>query len=420
MKPPAAIVMNMFYTGLGIARSLGERGIPVIGLASKKGIYGDATRYAKTLLCPDSRTDPEALLPHMIRLGKQIGHGVVFPTRDDDVVFLDRYRQELSRYFELVIPGTEVVSACLNKWETHHWARKAGVAAPKCWLIEEDGDFHRILDEVTYPCVLKPLSSFHWHRAENWKLVGGRKAVGVASREELLTEYKAISRADARMLIEEMVPGPDNSLVIAACYLDRNSEWVAGFTARKLVQTPEGFGTGCILQTVDKRELFGPTLRLLKGMRFTGIAEVEYKWNAAKGEYQLIEINCRPWDQHRLGNACGVDLVYAAYCERAGLPTPAFPDGAVKECKWVAEDVLLLALMQLAWKRDPKFSKWLRLLGGRRVYGIWSWKDPLPSLLYFGASYLPGLAQTTAKVLWNEMRKRIPGQTVPAQEGSRP
>ena len=55
---PPAVVMNMFYTGLGIARSLGEHKIPVIGLTSQRGIYGNFTRYAKTVFCPDSRREP--------------------------------------------------------------------------------------------------------------------------------------------------------------------------------------------------------------------------------------------------------------------------------------------------------------------------------------------------------------------------
>ena len=52
---PTAIVMNLFYTGLGIARSLGERGIPVIGLSAHRGIYGSYTRYAEVRSSPDSR-----------------------------------------------------------------------------------------------------------------------------------------------------------------------------------------------------------------------------------------------------------------------------------------------------------------------------------------------------------------------------
>src|ERR1017187_9589024 len=98
--PPTAVVMNMFYTGLGIARSLGEHGIPVVGLTSQRGVYGNFTRYARTVLCPDSRNQPEQLLAYLLEMGRQIGHrSVIFPTRDDDVLFLDRFRGELERHF---------------------------------------------------------------------------------------------------------------------------------------------------------------------------------------------------------------------------------------------------------------------------------------------------------------------------------
>src|SRR5205085_4489185 len=94
MKQPTAVVMNMFHSGLGIARSLGERAVPVVGLTAKRGVYGNATRYAKVILCPDSRSEPEALLERLLKMKPEIGQGVIFPTRDDDVVFLDRFRDE--------------------------------------------------------------------------------------------------------------------------------------------------------------------------------------------------------------------------------------------------------------------------------------------------------------------------------------
>src|ERR1017187_6137252 len=101
---PTAVVMNMFYTGLGIARSLGEQGIPVIGLTSQHRIYGNFTRYAKTVFCPDSRREPEALFAWLMQMGKNLGHrSVIFPTRDDDVAFLDRFRRALDQYFILTI-----------------------------------------------------------------------------------------------------------------------------------------------------------------------------------------------------------------------------------------------------------------------------------------------------------------------------
>jgi predicted ATP-grasp superfamily ATP-dependent carboligase len=249
--------MNMFYTGLGIARSLGERGIPVIGLTAQHGIYGNFTRYAKTVFCPDSRTEPEALLAFLIGMGRELdARGVLFPTRDDDLVFLDRYRVELARYFSLVAPDSSALGACLNKWETSLWAQRAGVGTPKCWMIERAEDLTSALQELTYPCVLKPVSAHHWRQRDNWQIVGSRKAIGVFSEDELLREYDAIAHADKRALLQEMIPGGDDSLVVAACYLDRQSRWVGGFNVQKLVQLPERFGTGCIVQSVDRPELF--------------------------------------------------------------------------------------------------------------------------------------------------------------------
>ena len=404
MRP--ALVMNMFYTGLGIARSLGEHGVPVVGLTSQRGVFGNYTRHAKTVLCPDSRHAPEALLQRLLELGRRMDQrSVIFPTRDDDVVFLDRFRKELEPYFIVTVPESSVLQACLNKWETFLWAERVGIPTPKCWLIEGEKDLARVLPDVTYPCVLKPVAAHHWRKARNWALVGGRKAIGVSSQPELLAEYRAIARADQRALLQEMVPGPDDSLLIAACYLDRESNFVAGFNTQKLLQTPEGFGTGCIVQTADRPELFERSARLLKAMNYTGIAEVEYKWDARKRDYQLIEINPRPWDQHPLGKACGVDLIYLAYCDHAGLPMPRTERQTCMR-KWVAEDAFLLEAFRLLWNRDgASFFRLFRLARGNRIYSIWSWHDPLPSLGYMPFRFIPGLIGTGLRSMWSGFRR---------------
>src|SRR5580693_5750499 len=96
----AAIVMNMFYTGLGIARSLGEQGISVIGLSSHRGACGNFTRYARVRSAPDSREQPDQLLEFLLALGRDArSRCVIFPTRDDDVLFLARFREQLQPFF---------------------------------------------------------------------------------------------------------------------------------------------------------------------------------------------------------------------------------------------------------------------------------------------------------------------------------
>jgi predicted ATP-grasp superfamily ATP-dependent carboligase len=404
--------MNMFYTGLGIARSLGEEGIPVIGLSSHRGVYGENTRYAKIVACPDSRNAPEGLLVFLRKFGEEHGGPlIIFPTRDEDVLFLDRYRNQLAPYFKPVVPESPVVQACLDKWETYRSAQRAAVAAPRSWLIEGEPDLLRAIAEATFPCVLKPVASYHWRKGGNWEKVG-RKVVAVASREELLAEYAAIARAEQRAVLQQMIPGGDDCLAITACYADRQSRLAAFFNTKKLVQIPEGFGTGVVVQAADYPELIDPTARLLAVMRFTGIAEVEYKWDAARREYKLIEINARPWDQHRLGISCGVNLPYIAYCDHAGLPMPPQKNRASAQ-KWVAEDGFFMAILTLLAKGD--FSKarlLLRMARGERCYAIWSAKDPMPFLAYGIRRYFPELARTGLRAMWSRFKRQLSGNAL--------
>lgn len=406
---PTAVVLNMFYTGLGIARSLGERGIPVIGLTARRGIYGNYTRYAKTLFCPDSRTEPEALAEWMVRFGRKLSRrAVVFPTRDDDLYFLDRYRADLEPYFSLVMPDGPALEACLDKWETYLWARRLGVPTPECRMVESEDDARRAAREMPYPCVLKPVSAREWRQPGKWGLVGARKAVFIASPEQLLAEYATVSQAGSRVLLQGMVPGGDELLAIAAGYVDRNSRWVASFNTGKVLQVPRLFGTGCIVQGIEREELFEPTARLLEAMRFSGIAEAEFKWDAERREYQLIEINPRPWDQHRLGSACGVDLMYLAYCDHAGLPQPAVERKASGQ-KWIAEDTFCTTALSLLWKGDPELRTLFRLARGRRLYAIWSARDPLPFLAYLFTRLLPGWLRDGFRAIRAGVKRRLSG-----------
>ena len=390
--------MNMFYTGLGVARSLGERGIPVIGLSSRRTAYGNFTRYADVRRSPDSRETPEDLLAFLLRLAAELPEGgIIFPTRDDDVLFLDRFRTQLQRHYELLLPEAGPLETCLNKWETYQAAQAAGIASPRTWRISSKAELRAIMPEVTFPCVLKPIFAQHWRKKGNWQLVGRRKAVGISSPEELIAEYDQIARAESRALLQEMVPGGDDRLWIAACYVDRTARSAGGFTAQKLVQVPEMFGTGCIVQTVQRPDLLEMAAGLLEKVRFTGVAEVEFKQDA-DGTYKLIEINARPWDQHRLGHTCGADVIHAAYCDLAGLPVPPLQQHSAGH-KWIAEDVYWLLLLRSLWKRDSRFGVWRGHARGTRVYAISLLAGPLPTICYLLMHFLPQLASTAFRLI---------------------
>lgn len=415
--PARAVIMNMYHTGLGIARSLGERGVDVIGLTSNRTAFGNFTRYAQTVYCPDSREQPEELRSFLLKIGRELGdRAVLFPTRDDDLLFLDRFRNELEAQFSLVLPESSVLKGCLNKWDTYLWSKRVGIAVPNCWLVKHKEEFRSVFPEVTYPCVLKPISSHHWRQGINWKLVGGRKAIGIYSKQELLKTYETIAAADERALIQEMIIGADSCLITTACYLDCESRWVAGFNAQKRIQFPEAFGIGCIVQAVNRSELFEPTVRLLEAMKFTGIAEVEYKWDAQSAQYKLIEVNPRPWNQHRLGAACGVDLIYIAYCEHAGLAMRPIRHSLLGQ-KWIAEDSFISATLHLLTHRNAQVRPLLHEARGKLTYCIWSLADPLPMIACVIAQVVPAMLKSAARVIWSAVKRSVLPAQLPRQKG---
>src|SRR5258708_17981967 len=198
--------------------------------------------------------------------------------------------------------------------------------------------------------------------------------------------------------------------------MDRESNMVAGFNTQKLLQVPEGFGTGCIVQAAEHPRLFEPTIRLLQALHFTGIAEVEYKWNACKSEYELIEIKPRPWDQRRLGKSCGADLVYLAFCDYAGLARPAVRRHSSAD-KWIAEDAFVETAFRLFWKRDPKLKSLFQLARGNRIYAISSARAPLPFLAYAIVRFIPRLAAAAIRVIRSAVSSRMPCRTCAQGDG---
>ena len=206
MNAPQAIVLNMFYTGLGIARSLGSRGIRVLGLSAHRGIYGNFTRYAEIRRAPDARENPLELLTFLLAHASKFEGSVIFPTRDDDVLFLDRYRDQLSAHYRLVLPPPAALKASLDKGETARVAEAAGVPYPRCHMVSDDVGLEQAAGNLSYPCVMKPVSAHHWRKSGNWDIVGRRKAIAVDSAEKLRTQYAAISSAEPRVLLQECVP----------------------------------------------------------------------------------------------------------------------------------------------------------------------------------------------------------------------
>jgi D-aspartate ligase len=396
MYRPPVVILNMFYSGLGIARAMVGRGVRVIGLSADRGIYGNFTRLCKVRFAPNSYEQSEALAEYLLAAAPELSGAVIFPTRDFDLLFLDRFRTELAPYYRLAIPPRDCLTKTMDKATLAAVAERAGVPTPRTLVARSAEELDQVQDHIGFPCAVKSVRSIHWREGKNWEKVGGRKGFLVNSPEELRREYHRVSGAHPEILVQEWIPGGVENLAVIGAYVGENSEPLAYFTARKLVQSPADFGTGCVVRSEEIPELLAPTRLLWRALHYRGMAEVEYKYDARTGEYRLIEMNTRHWDQHELGCASGVNLTWAAYCDLTGQPASR-PRCRTTQTTWIAEDAFLFQLLRNWYRKRERVPLPLAQLSGPRIYGIFSWRDPAPLVRYFFGRALPSGVRETAR-----------------------
>lgn len=396
---PAVIILNLFYTGLGIARNLSGYGIRIVGLSADRKGYGRFSRFCEVRFAPNSHEEPVELKEYLLAITKELPGAVIFPTRDADVLFLDTYREELAPHYRLAIPAHDALMKVVDKAALVETAERVGVPVPRTLVVRGPREIPQILEKVGYPCVVKPVKSVDWRKGNNWQKVGGRKAYLAANEAKFREEYDRVASITPELLVQEWIPGPTEQIVILGGYVGDNGTPIAYFTARKLVQSPDDFGTGCIVEMVSIPELMEPTIRLCRALNYRGMAEVEYKKDDRTGEYKVIEINTRHWDWHRLGMANNVNVSWAAYCDLTGAKYAPQITAEPRTSKWIADDATLTYFLNGLYYRQIHVKTFLKKLSGRRQYGIFDWSDPLPSLYNFLTATVAGTGKQIGRKL---------------------
>ena len=379
MKNPVTI-LNMHFTGLGIARNLAGLNIPVYGLSHRREFPGNYSRYCKFQLCPDSSKEPEKLLQFLIDFAKEIQlKSIIFPTRDHDVVFLDKFRSYLEEYFILPLPDSHILDQVLNKDKLRESASSIGLITPKSLQIKNLNDYLKERNNIPIPCVIKPQYSHLWRMDKIWEIAGEQKVAKFDDLSGLDDFYKRLSDSDGRVIIQEFIPGPEENLVMFCSFSDKEGNVINYFTGRKLLQYPSLYGTGIVVEGRLIPDIVDFSKRLIKKLTYYGICEIEYKRHSESGEYYLIEINARHWDQHILGTHMGVNLTKSFYNQiingkvenetQVGVPLT-----------WISEGDFIRIFFSNLIKKKYSSRYLISLIRGKKIFSIWSRDDIRPAI----------------------------------------
>lgn len=383
---PAVVIPAERPAALGIARSLGRRGIPVHGVDADPWAIGMASRYVTACPLPGGDMSDSNRLRTLMSLGRRLGRkSVLFAVSDDAVLLCSKHRDELREHYSFVMPDHQTVTSLLTKDGLHGMAEKHGIAAPRMYSVASVAEAERIAGELPYPVIIKPVFSPSWLNPEirgmlQTNPLGGAPKVAVcADAQELLETYRRIAVHDPRMIFEEIIPGEDERLLYYCFYLNRRSEPLATFAGVKRRILPVGFGSASYVKSAHDPALEEISLRLLSGCRYQGLGGVEFKQDSRDGSYKLIEFNARlgMWDS--LSARCGIDIPHIAYCDALELPVHAqrsYRAGV----SWIDFQRDARAFLAYRSRGELTFPQWARSLTGEKDWAVFSADDWMPAV----------------------------------------
>jgi D-aspartate ligase len=389
-----ALVIGGDSRALGIARSLGRRGIPVWAIDEGDYLVAHHSRYVRrSLPWPEHESEAEQVA-YLTGLADE--HGLdgwtLFATSDETAALVGRQHNALSRWFRLTTPPWQQTRLAYNKRLTYELADSLGVGAPRTHHPRDRAEVASV--EVEFPCILKPTAKKDLNRFTN------DKAWPAGSRDELLARYEeaCLLVAPDEVMVQELIPGGGESQFSfgAACVEGRP---LGSIVARRRRQYPVTFGrSSSFVETVEAPEVERDARRLLEAIGYTGLVEVEFKRDPRNGRYKVLDINPRLWTWFTLGARAGVDFPYLGL-QIANGERPA-EVRARSGARWVrmGTDVLAAA----AEMREGRLSllSYLRSLRPPIEYAVFARDDPRPL-----ASAAPSLVSRMARRAPTLLRK---------------
>ncbi len=375
LAQPPVVIAGLYLPGISLLRNFSRRGIRAFGIDSDASVVGFHTRYGEKLVCPDPEREPEAWLDFMVKLGAQSGgRAVLIPTADKFVLPIDAFASRLKEFFVFANPPDLLQTRLTNKRDTFALAAQHGFPIPKTRFPTSERDLEDFGLDAEFPCLIKPELSLSWAQAGPTTPVYGRKVLIAQSVEELVALYRQVAEIDPRVIVQEVIQGPDENLLYFICYLTRRQEVLGAFAGRKVRVIPIHFGSASFVETIYDAPLEEQSCRFLRDMGYWGICGIEVKRDSRDGKLKLVEINPRYglWDE--IGQHIGVDIGYIAYQDLLGLPVS--PRRALRpHHSWVSLERDLPAFFEYKREGLVTFRSWLSSLSGPILWTDVSLKD---------------------------------------------
>lgn len=369
---------------LCVARSLRQHGLTVdVASHLEKPIASYSRCVRTTMVCPNPMEDEAKFITWLRDTLAENNYSLVVPVTERTVVPLSRADRAIFSA-QLAMADNDSLNLALDKRQTVDLALRLGVSVPRSVAIANDAELDSALDKFVFPTVVKPSRSVGT-RASTMQQLGIDYAF---NNNELLAKAKHALKY-GEVLLQEYCHGYGVGIELIA---DRGQIKYA-FQHRRLHEVPLTGGGSSLRKSVPiQPELLAASAALIKAMNWHGVAMVEFKWNPARNEYRLMEVNGRLWGSLPLAVAAGANfpvMLYDLFVNNRIAPEPP-PARTNILCRKLSSDV---SWYEAVLRRDAPpalvtfptrkelFKDLLSILSPRHFFDVQQIADPLPGLV---------------------------------------
>ncbi|MGW2230064.1 carboxylate--amine ligase [Streptomyces formicae] len=323
-RTPAVLLRidrNPFHHGtLGAVRSLGRAGVEVHLVADDHGSPVQQSRYLHQMHPPPP---PGATLPEVAAVLRSVATrvsapAVLIPMDDISALAISALHEELSSRYLLPGRAGGVAEQVADKATLAQVCARAGVAHPVTLVPESAAEAAGAVALLGAPTVAK------WSRP--WTLpqgVGLRSTTMIGSAREAEQLFARGAEAGCRLLLQAFVPGVrDADWFVHGC-AGPDGTVRGGGTGRKHRSWPRAAGLTVSGEWTANPRLWSTAQRLVASLGYRGVFDLDFRKDAATGDFYLIDFNPRPGAQFRLfADAAGIDVVRALHLGLTHRPVP--------------------------------------------------------------------------------------------------
>nr|WP_229857441.1 ATP-grasp domain-containing protein [Streptomyces anandii] len=374
----------LHHGGVGAIRSLGRLGVPMYAITEDSRTPAASSRFLERAFVWPTRGTEEAdrLVEGLLRIGRRIGRpAVLVPTDEEAAVLIAEHQEELAGpfLFPRVAPG--LPRRLASKQGLHELCAEHGIATPEAAFPRTYDEIVAFADRARFPVVAKNREAF---------VRRSRPAVNGTTRINTREGLLALARDWGErpgVILQEYLPREDAEDWIVHAYVDRDATPLALFTGVKVRSWPPHAGMTANAYVVDNPELADLAARFVKQIGFSGIIDLDLRFDRRDGQYKLLDFNPRTGAQFRLfENESGVDVVRAMHLDLTGRPVPEGEQRAGH--RFVVENIDLPAL--LAYRRSGYTTPNAPARASGTELAWFAGDDPLPFLTMLARSVRPG------------------------------